>query len=51
VYEIEGKWCRIGEGRWCSGTYLQRIEDEPQPPELTLEEKVDLLWLEVFGED
>jgi GH25 family lysozyme M1 (1,4-beta-N-acetylmuramidase) len=45
VYEVENNWFRIGDGSWCSGypQYMEKIETEPQPPELTLEERVSLL--------
>lgn len=52
VYEEKSSWFRIGKNKWCSGypQYMKRIEIEEPEPELTLEEKVDLLWKEVFGE-
>lgn len=53
VYEVSNNWFRIGEDMWCSGypQYMEVIDIEPQPPVLTLEERVARLELEVFGED
>ena len=43
VYQIaDNGWYRIGVDRWISGNslYTERIEDTPEPPPMTLEERV-----------
>jgi len=46
VYEEDSNWFRIGKDRWCSGypQYMEKIDLEPQPPEYTDKEKLDILW-------
>jgi hypothetical protein len=46
VYEIaDNGWYRIGKDRWISGhsDYTKKIEIEPPPPPLTIEERVEIL--------
>lgn len=49
VYEERAGWLRIGTGRWCSGhsMYVERITP-PEPPAMTLEERVERLEKAVF---
>ncbi len=51
VAEIQGDWYRIADG-WVSSLYMARISEpvQPDPPELTLEERVAALEKAVFGE-
>lgn len=50
VAEVQGDWYRVTEG-WVSSLYMARITepDQPDPPELTLEERVAALEKAVFG--
>ena len=47
VFEVaDNGWFRIGIDRWTSGStkYMRRIDTEPEPPTMTIEEKVQKLW-------
>lgn len=50
VTAVQGDWYRIAEG-WVSSLYMARITEpvQPDPPELTLEERVAALEKAVFG--
>lgn len=32
VYEVKNGWCRHNKGGWSDGQWLERINDEPEPP-------------------
>jgi GH25 family lysozyme M1 (1,4-beta-N-acetylmuramidase) len=50
VTAVQGDWYRIAEG-WVSSLYMARVSEpvQPDPPELTLEERVTALERAVFG--